>query len=193
MAYAQTYPAGLLNNSWSKALSTLFFMEKIHWSFQLMMMTFCGNLMESRKSVVCLWINTLVWRNEAAVATADNIIRNTSPPHPRCSGFSRLYSIDDDSNSVSFFFFILFLFTGSGIFVSPSGLLVRTGSVGVSFIIWLACGLLSLLGEYIEQDPNALPSPSNDALVGPRAMAYLLAILQLIHICLSMCVCVCGT
>lgn len=35
---------------------------------------------------------------------------------------------------------------GSGIFVSPSGLLVRTGSVGVSFIIWLACGLLSLLG-----------------------------------------------
>ncbi|CRK89346.1 CLUMA_CG003105, isoform A [Clunio marinus] len=35
---------------------------------------------------------------------------------------------------------------GSGIFVSPSGLLVRTGSVGVSFIIWMACGLLSLLG-----------------------------------------------
>ncbi|KAH8394071.1 hypothetical protein KR215_002222 [Drosophila sulfurigaster] len=35
---------------------------------------------------------------------------------------------------------------GSGIFVSPSGLLIRTGSVGVSFIIWLACGLLSLLG-----------------------------------------------
>ncbi|KAG4076090.1 hypothetical protein HA402_011436 [Bradysia odoriphaga] len=35
---------------------------------------------------------------------------------------------------------------GSGIFVSPSGLLVRTGSVGISFLIWLACGLLSLLG-----------------------------------------------
>ncbi|XP_040160882.1 b(0,+)-type amino acid transporter 1 isoform X3 [Anopheles arabiensis] len=35
---------------------------------------------------------------------------------------------------------------GSGIFVSPSGLLVRTGSIGVSFIIWMACGLLSLLG-----------------------------------------------
>ncbi|XP_063242895.1 b(0,+)-type amino acid transporter 1 isoform X2 [Bacillus rossius redtenbacheri] len=35
---------------------------------------------------------------------------------------------------------------GSGIFVSPSGLLIRTGSVGMSFVIWLACGLLSLLG-----------------------------------------------
>ncbi|KAK6641603.1 hypothetical protein RUM44_013318 [Polyplax serrata] len=35
---------------------------------------------------------------------------------------------------------------GSGIFVSPSGLLIRTGSVGMSFVIWVACGLLSLLG-----------------------------------------------
>lgn len=35
---------------------------------------------------------------------------------------------------------------GSGIFVSPSGLLLRTGSVGVSFFVWTACGLLSLCG-----------------------------------------------
>lgn len=35
---------------------------------------------------------------------------------------------------------------GSGIFVSPSGLLERTGSIGMSFIIWMACGCLSLLG-----------------------------------------------
>nr|CAH7754996.1 unnamed protein product [Callosobruchus chinensis] len=35
---------------------------------------------------------------------------------------------------------------GSGIFVSPSGLLERTGSIGMSFVIWMACGLLSLLG-----------------------------------------------
>ncbi|XP_011312569.1 b(0,+)-type amino acid transporter 1-like [Fopius arisanus] len=35
---------------------------------------------------------------------------------------------------------------GSGIFVSPSGLLVRTGSIGVSFIVWTACGVLSLFG-----------------------------------------------
>ncbi|KAL0109452.1 hypothetical protein PUN28_014490 [Cardiocondyla obscurior] len=35
---------------------------------------------------------------------------------------------------------------GSGIFVSPSGLLTRTGSVGISFAVWTACGLLSLCG-----------------------------------------------
>lgn len=43
-----------------------------------------------------------------------------------------------------------FVLIGSGIFVSPSGLLVRTGSVGVSFCVWLACGLLSLLGKFEE-------------------------------------------
>ncbi|KAF2894538.1 hypothetical protein ILUMI_11632 [Ignelater luminosus] len=35
---------------------------------------------------------------------------------------------------------------GSGIFVSPSGLLERTGSIGMSFVVWMACGFLSLLG-----------------------------------------------
>ncbi|XP_057324742.1 b(0,+)-type amino acid transporter 1 isoform X1 [Microplitis mediator] len=35
---------------------------------------------------------------------------------------------------------------GSGIFVSPTGLLIRTGSVGMSFLVWTACGVLSLCG-----------------------------------------------
>ncbi|XP_023245413.1 b(0,+)-type amino acid transporter 1-like [Copidosoma floridanum] len=35
---------------------------------------------------------------------------------------------------------------GSGIFVSPTGLLTRTGSVGMSFVVWTGCGLLSLCG-----------------------------------------------
>ncbi|KAI5699939.1 hypothetical protein M8J76_007697 [Diaphorina citri] len=43
---------------------------------------------------------------------------------------------------------------GSGIFVSPSGLLIRTGSVGMSFVIWISCGVLSLLGKDTEEPDN---------------------------------------
>ena len=35
---------------------------------------------------------------------------------------------------------------GSGIFVSPTGILEKSGSIGVSLFIWLGCGLIALLG-----------------------------------------------
>jgi len=35
---------------------------------------------------------------------------------------------------------------GSGIFVSPTGLLDRTGSVAMSLLVWTACGIVSMFG-----------------------------------------------
>ena len=35
---------------------------------------------------------------------------------------------------------------GSGIFVSPTGLLERTGSITYSLIVWGLCGVVSMFG-----------------------------------------------
>ncbi|KER21956.1 hypothetical protein T265_09830 [Opisthorchis viverrini] len=37
---------------------------------------------------------------------------------------------------------------GSGIFVSPQFILVMTNSFGASIVVWIACGLFSLIGAY---------------------------------------------
>ncbi|XP_061768000.1 cystine/glutamate transporter [Nerophis ophidion] len=42
--------------------------------------------------------------------------------------------------------FVIGTVVGSGIFIAPKGVLMNSGSVGLSLLVWLLCGVLSLFG-----------------------------------------------
>lgn len=43
--------------------------------------------------------------------------------------------------------FIIGTVVGSGIFIAPKGVLMNSGSVGLSLVVWGLCGILSMFGE----------------------------------------------
>ncbi|KHJ92609.1 hypothetical protein OESDEN_07501 [Oesophagostomum dentatum] len=49
---------------------------------------------------------------------------------------------------------------GSGIFVSPTGIQIATGSVGSSLLMWVLCGIWCGLGSYIYAELGAMITKS---------------------------------
>lgn len=61
---------------------------------------------------------------------------------------------------------------GSGIFVSPTGVLKSTGSVNAALLVWTASGLFSMVGVRTGFDPHYLLFPHSHPVSGQARRIY---------------------
>lgn len=92
----------------------------------------------------------------AATAKYDGVTQNEegSKPNPENGvpggngGGGKVISLKPKMSLLNGCTVIVGSIIGSGIFVSPKGVLKGTGSVGASILVWVTCGVFSTIGAY---------------------------------------------
>lgn len=61
---------------------------------------------------------------------------------------SRVLSLLINENCGLGFYLLFHVVVGSGIFISPRSVAMGSGSVGMTLLSWVLCGVISILGKY---------------------------------------------
>jgi len=92
--------------------------------------------------------STSTYKEGNLIANAHNISQNGSDPNSKLQDKdSRKVELGKKVTLLRGISIIIGTIIGAGIFISPKGILKHSGSVGMSLIVWIACGVLSLFGE----------------------------------------------